>query len=293
MKAMWSSFTAWCIQQQVNATEITPEEIQKFLESRRGSAPQDELTPRHAWRVLHLLHRVVNHMASAQGRAPNRSCTRLLDASPEIRHANTERKDPVPEFLTDAQDKQLVAYLESMTPNASELNVMKKDGQWQLVRNRALVALLRGAGLTPLEARELTVAPIPSDATGAAWKIRAPATGSVKAHDAPLARWARGLIQFWMQLREELEIPGEWLLPSTKSGKQRSKTSCFNAVEDVLDAAGLHGFKGGGYVLRHTFAMRQLARPGVTEAGVAGWLGIEEGEMKRYRGVMMQAVEVV
>ena len=170
---------------------------------------------------------------------------------------------------------------------------MKKDGRWQQVRNHALVALLRGAGLTPLEARELTLASISSDATGAAWKIKAPATGAVKAHDAPLARWARGLIQFWMQLRDELEIPGAWLLPSTKSGKPLSKTSTFNAVEDVLDASGLSGFKGGGYVLRHTFAMRQLARPGVTEAGVAGWMGIEEGEMKRYRGILMEAVEVV
>ena len=290
---MWSSFTAWCIQQQVNAIELTPEEIKAFLDSRQGSAPENELTPRYAWRVLHLLHRVINHIASTKGRAPNRACTRLLDASPEIRHANTERKDPVPEFLMDAQDKQLVAYLQSMTPAASELRSLMKDGQWQLVRNRALVALLRGAGLTPLEARELTVTAISSDANGAAWKIRAPATGSVKAHDAPLARWARGIIQFWMQLREELEIPGTWLLPSTKSGKPLSKTSTFNAVEDVLDAAGLHGFKGGGYVLRHTFAMRQLARPNVTEAAVAGWMGIEEGEMKRYRGVMMEAVEVV
>ena len=294
MRTIWGAFTVWCIQQHINATEITEEELKAFLDSREGTAPSTELTPRSAWRVVHLLHRVINHMASIEGRAPNRACTRLLDSSPDLRHANSERKDPAPEFLSDAEDMQLVSFIESATPALIDLGAMKKDGRWQEVRNRTSVALMRGAGLTPLEVRELTLSSIFTDAsTGGAWKVRAPATGSVREHDAPLAKWARGTLEFWMRLREELEIPGDWLLPSTRTGKQVAKTTIFNGVEEVLDAAALHGFKGGGYLLRHTFAMRQLARPGATESFVAGWMGIDVGEMKRYRGVLMGPVEVV
>ena len=294
MRAMWSAFGAWCIQGQLDPVALTASELDAYLRSREGLAPASELTPRYAWRLINLVGRVVNYMATAQGRAPNRAATRLLDSSPAIRHANAGKKDPVPEVLSDSQDCALVSFLVSSVPT-DPLSSLARDGMWQLVRNRAGVALQRGAGLTPMEIRELTLNCVfidPDPAKGP-WKVRAPATGSVQSHDAPVARWARPLLTSWVQLRSEMGIPGDWLFPSTKSGKQWQKTAHFDGVADVLDAAGLKGFKGGSYLLRHTFAMRQLARPQNAAATVAAWMGIEEGEMKRYRGVLTAPVEVV
>ena len=95
-------------------------------------------------------------------------------------------------------------------------------------------------------------------------------------------------------MREALEVPGDWLFPSTRTGKQLSKSPQFKGCSEVLATAGLTGASatGGGYKLRNTFAIRQLAEKKNTNAEVAAWLGIDEGEMARYRRVMTSPVDV-
>lgn len=293
-RAMWMAFGAWCVQHGLDPIALTASEFDAFLRSREGSAPTSELTARYAWRLVSLVDRVVNHWAAQQGRAPNRAAAELLGSNSDLRHANSGSKDPLPEVLSDTQDRTLVAFLQSSVPQGEPPVSLSRDGLWQDIRNRTGVALQRGAGLTPLEIRMLTVNSVfvDSDPAQGPWKVRAPATGGAQAHDTPVASWARPLLTRWMQLRTELAIPGGWLLPSTKSGKQWGKTAHFDSVADVLDAAGLVGFKGGSYRLRHTFAMRQLSRVQNSEAQVATWLGIDVAEMKRYRGVMMVPVDV-
>ena len=293
-RAMWMAFGAWCIQLQLDVVALTAADLNAYLRSREGAVPASELTPRYAWRLVSLVDRVVNHWALKQGRGENRAAANLLDSNSDLRYANSGSKDPLPEILTNDQDRILVAFLQSSVPQGESSVSLCRDGLWQVFRNRTGVALQRGAGLTPLEIRMLTVSSVfvDSDPAKGPWKVRAPATGSVQAHDVPVARWARPLLTRWMQLRSELGIPGEWLFPSTKSGKQWGKTAHFDSVADVLEAAGLVGFKGGSYRLRHTFAMRQLARVENSETQVATWLGIDVGEMKRYRGLMMAPVDV-
>ena len=304
-RAMWTAFRAWCDRQNIDPVTLSTAELESYLRSREGAVPASELTPRYTLRLVTLIGRVLNHSAAVQRRAPNRSVSELLDSNPGLKHANAEKKDPLPEILSDSQDRTLVSFLESTVPapgqssadsdSDSDSESVARDGLWQVIRNRTGVALQRGAGLTPLELRMLRVDSVfvdPDPAKGP-WKVRAPATGSVQAHDAPVAKWARPILAYWIQVRAELEIPGNWLLPSTRSGKPWGKTAQFDSVADVFESAGLKGLKGGSYRLRHTFAMRQLSRPQNTEATVAAWMGIEEGEMKRYRGIMMAPVDVV
>lgn len=294
-RAMWTAFGTWCIRNNMDAANLTANELGKYLRSREGSVPASELTPRYAWRLVNLIDRVLNFAASGQGRVPNRAAAELLESNAELKHANAEAMEPLPDYLSDSQDRTLVAFLEASVPQDWKPNKLNLDTRWQDIRNRTCVALQRGAGLTPLEIRMLRVSSVffDLDTTKGPWKVRAPATGSVQAHDAPVARWARSLLTHWMQLRAELGIHGDWLLPSTKSGKQWGKTAQFDAVAEVLASAGLTGLKGGSYRLRHTFAVRQLARPECTEEKVAGWMGIDVKEMYRYRGVMMAPVDVL
>lgn len=289
-RAMWTAFGTWCIRNNIDAAKLTANELGRYLRSREGSAPTSELTSRYAWRLITLIDRVLNFSASRQGRAPNRAAAELLESDPELKQANSESMEPLPDYLSDSQDRTLVSFLEASVPKDSS-----PDALWQTIRNRTGVALQRGAGLTPLEIRMLKVSSVfmDLDATRGAWKVRAPTTGSVQAHDAPVARWAWPLLTYWMQLRTELRIPGDWLLPSTKSGKPWGKTAQFDSVADVFESAGLSGLKGGSYRLRHTFAVRQLARPECTEEKVAEWMGIDAKEMSRYRGILMAPVDVV
>lgn len=291
-RAMWMAFSDWCLRNGVGLAALTAADLYAYLQSREGSAEASELTPRYAWRLVNLVDRVLYHWAQKQGRAPNRAAAALLDSDPALKHANAESMEPTPEILTDAEDRALVSFL--------ELSVKREPGsgtalRWQDIRNRAGVALQRGAGLTPLEIRTLTASSVfvDADLSKGPWKVRAPATGSVQAHDAPVARWARPLLAYWIRLRAEAGIAGDWLLPSTKSGKPWGKTAQFDAVADVLESAGLEGRKGGSYMLRHTFAVRQLSKPQNTQAEVASWMGIDAKEMSRYRGVLMGPVDVI
>lgn len=297
-RSMWTAFSTWCVRTRVNPVALTVAELVAYLQSRQGTAPASELTPRYAWRLVNLIDRVINYWATVQGRAPNRAADELLDSDPVIQHANAENMDPTVEYMTDSEDRTLVSFLESSVPRDSgdsnpDSGILQL--RWQDIRNRTGVAMQRGAGLTPLEIRMLKVEAVVMDRDHikGLWKVRAPATGSVQEHDAPVAKWAQPLLAYWMQLRTEMGIPGEWLFPSTKSGRQWGKTAQFEAVQEVFESAGLIGLKGGSYRLRHTFALRQLARPEITAEKVAGWMGIEPGEMRRYRGVMMVPVEVV
>lgn len=293
-RAMWTAFSSWCIHMRIDPVAVSVDELEAYLRSREGSASPSELTPRYSWRLVTLVDRVVNFIAVKQGRAPNRAAAQLLDADFGLKHANAESKDPLPEVLTDAQDRMLVAFLAASVPQDAAGGAVDLACRWQDLRNRTGVALQRGAGLTPLEVRMLTVSSVfmDADVSKGTWKVRAPGTGSVQAHDAPVARWARPLLAYWLELRKELGIPGDWLMPSTKSGKQWGKTTQFDSVAEVFQAAGLLGLTGGSYRLRNTFAVRQLERPQCTEAKVADWMGVDTREISRYRSVMVGPVDV-
>jgi integrase len=229
--------------------------------------------------------RVLRYWGAQEGWGRSLAAMELLASDFELQYANRESQDPRPEVLSPQQDQTLMAFLvASFGPAVAGAGL-----RWQDVRNRTGVALQRGAGLTPLELRLLQVSSVCVDAdpVRGAWKVRVPATGSVQAHEAPVAKWARPIVAVWLQRRADELVQGDWLLPSTRTGKPWGKTSQFDSVAEVLEAADLMGFKGGSYLLRNTFAVRQLARPKVTPETVADWMGIDVREMTRYLGVLV------
>ena len=116
--------------------------------------------------------------------------------------------------------------------------------------------------------------------------------GDASARETPIAPWAGELLQHWLQVRSELKIPGDFLLPSTRTGKPWSKKSHYAESKRLFEEAGLVGQGGGTFKLRHTFAMRQLRR-GTEPEVVARWLGVEPEVMARYRQVVAGPMEVV
>ncbi|HEY5581802.1 MAG TPA: hypothetical protein VIK56_11695, partial [Rhodoferax sp.] len=100
-RAMWTAFGTWCIRNNIDATRLTAIELGKYLRSREGSVPASELTPRYAWRLVNLIDRVLNFSASGQGRAPNRAAAELFESDAELKHANAESMEPLPDYLSD------------------------------------------------------------------------------------------------------------------------------------------------------------------------------------------------
>jgi integrase len=285
---MWSAWTAWAVAQGLRIGRITATDLDAYLLSRGGA---DDLSPRYAWRLLRLVDRVLASHVSTRDLAPNRAAD-LMAARPEIRYANSHDADPLPEYLPAAEARRLVAFLSAVRPG-------RKDTArpWQEVRDRASVAVMLGAGLTPGEVRALKVADAVIEggrSRDVPWKLHVDGNGNAPARETPLASWAGQLLRHWLQVRAEQGIPGPVMFPSTRStGKRWSKMSQYLATKQVLIDANIERAEGGSFRLRHTFALRQLRR-GKSPDDVARWLGVTDPDvMARYGRVISAPIDVV
>lgn len=287
-QAMWESFAAWCLAQSpaVQLDTVDARDLHAFQAARYGRKATDQsLSPRYALRLMRLIERVLAHHAARTGSRPNRAPADWVRANPEVRYAESERADPPPEVLTPQEARQLLAHLSAARPRPGQNPAALASLPWQEVRNRASVALQLGAGLAPGDVRALTLASPVMNGVGPkarTWKLRVPANGTLRARETPVAAWAAELLHHWLQVRADSRIAGEFLFPSTRTGKPWLADSQYQCARKVLEAAGVGGRgAGGSFRLRHTFALRQLRR-GTRPEMVARWMGVEPAEMKRY-----------
>lgn len=301
---LWAVLTKWCVGQRppVRLETLSAADLQAFIDSRSGAlGPDEELSPRYVWRLLHLVDRVLQHRQRESGSLRARGGThaspaaQLLESRPDWQYANAALADPLPEHLGAAQARRLVSYLSEARPRAGARSGLRV---WQELRNRASVALQLGAGLSPGDVRAMRVGGAIVEGgrqPGLPWKLRVAADGLSPEREAPLAGWAAQLLRHWLQVRADMGIAGEWLFPSTRSGKPWGKVAQYQAVKAVLTGAGFDEdvVRGGSFRLRHTFALRQLRRGRAAEE-VARWLGVTDpAVMTRYQRVLLAPVDDV
>ncbi len=160
---MWGGFTAWCLGQSpaVTLADLSVDDLQAFQAARTGKKSADlSLSPRHALRLLRLIDRVLNHLAAERGEPLNTAAADCIAAQPEVRFAEAANADPMPEYLSVAEARHLIAFLSSARPRPSRSGIPRDAHaslSWQTLRNRASVALQLGAGLTPADVRALTL----------------------------------------------------------------------------------------------------------------------------------------
>ncbi|MDM0071466.1 tyrosine-type recombinase/integrase [Variovorax sp. J31P207] len=300
-REMWRGFQGWCLTQSppVTLESLAVQDLQAFQAARLGKkSPDLSLTPRHALRLMRLIDWVLRHRAAQSDVPPNTAASDWLAENPHVRYADAASGDPLPEVLSVAEARHLIAFLSNARPRPGA-SAARRDAHaaftWQELRNCAAVALHLGGGLTPAEVRALTLSS-PISRGGRTrdrpWKISIPANGNSPARETPIAPWAGELLQHWLQIRSERRIPGDMLFPSTATGKPWSKQSHYAATRQLLAQAGLDGNEGGTFKLRHTFAVRQLRR-GTAPGEVARWLGVEVAVMERYQHVVIGPVDVV
>ena len=273
--------------------DLTADDLRQFLAGRANLLPaSDALSDRYTWRVLRLIDRVLEVHALDNGTPPNRCAARLLASREQWQHANASQRDTLPEYLNAREAKVLVNYLSLARPRPGRASEVRS---WQSVRNITAVALHLGAGLTPGEVRTLHVAHVIVDGgsnTGMPWKLVVPGDGTNPERETPLAGWAAQLLRYWIEVRQLQGLPGPYLFPSTRSGGAWSKGSHSTLINQVLDDSGIDKtlVPGGAFRLRHTFALRQLAR-GRSREEVARWLGtVHDQVMKRYDRVLLAPV---
>lgn len=283
-RSMWDAFSTWCMAEQVALDGLTPGLIERFMAARMALG---ELSDRHAWRWLSLIDSVVHARTRSLDSGANRAAAELLADRPEWQFANAADRDPMPEHLSAAEARMLVVWL--LTGSAGYSAAGAAAGSWQALRNRCAAALQLGAGLTPGDLRAVVTAGVVMgpgrSASDVPLKVRVPAHGAVAAREVPIAPWAAKLVSQWLARRSTEALPGVVLFPGTRKGLTWSKVPQYEAVNSVLTAAGVAGPGRSGFVLRHTFALRQLRR-GHAPEDVARWLGVTDpGVMARYQRV--------
>ena len=290
-RSMWSALSAWAVSRALHLDDLRAGHFEAFLQSRGGC---EDLTARHAWRLLRLADAVQAHRAKAMGLPRNTAARQLLMATPAWRFANSADKTPLPEHLRAGEARQLVTWL--LDPASAAQGGGAPPHSWQALRNRAAVALQLGAGLTPGDIRAAEVGGVCSDGArmaGLPWKIALPAHGSTPAREAPIAPWAGRLLRTWLDTRSALQIGGSVLFPAARAGRPWGKVAQYGAAKAVLAAAGVADAEGGSFKLRHTFALRQLRRGSAPEQ-LARWMGLADvAALARYRRVLIEPAAVV
>jgi integrase len=293
-RSMWGALTAWCVGRGLALQGLGASHLEAYLHGRGGA---EDLTPRHAWRLLTLVDAVSAHHADANALPRNNAAQALLMARPDWRYANAADKTPLPEHLAADEARRLVAWL--LDPATQATAAGAPPGSWQSLRNRAAVGLQLGAGLAPGDIRLATTTGVvsgnaaPGQQAPQPWKIALPAHGGAPAREAPIAPWAGRLLQAWLQTRQSLRIGGDRLFPAAVSGRPWGKVAQYTAAKAVLTAAGLPGADGGSFRLRHTFALRQLQH-GSSPEQVAQWMGLRDAAaLARHRRLLMAPADIV
>lgn len=297
-QAMWDSFSAWCLGQapSVSLERLQLQDLQAFQQARFGRKASDRsLSPRYVLRLMRLIDRVLRHQAAQMDAAPNTAASDWINANPDVRFSEAEREDPLPEYLQLPDARLLIVHLSAARPRPGRDHDSLATMSWQEVRNRASVALQLGAGLTPGDVRALRMdSPVVHGGRvkGQAWKLQVPGNGTSQPRETPIASWAAVLLQYWLQVRHDARVAGNWLFPSTRTGNPWRPDSQYQNAQRVLQEAGMPSREGGSFRLRHTFAIRQLRR-GTAPEQVARWMGVEANEMKRYDRLLPATVDVV
>jgi integrase len=295
---MWDAFSTWCLGQSpaITLASLGLADLQAFQAARYGRKTSDlSLTPRYALRLMRLIDRVLRHHAARIDVLPNTAASDWITDNPDVRYAEAAHADPLPEYLSVGEARQLIAFLSAARPRPGPRRDAQPALSWKDLRDRVSVALQLGAGLTPGDVRALKLdSPVfeGGRVRQRPWKLHVPGDGTSAARETPIAPWAAELLQHWLTVRAEARIAGDHLFPSTRTGKQWLRHSQYEGALHVLEQAGMDSREGGSFRLRHTFALRQLRR-GTSPDQVARWLGIEPAKMKRYDRVLLGAVEVV
>lgn len=233
-----------------------------FVERCKVFETREDLTPVSRRRYLLLLDKVYSYLKTL-GWA---NTSPVLD---ELRKEG-ELEVPLPPGLGQADQEKLIVVLDALPG-------------WKGARDRAMAALLVGAGLRTHEVVGLQTGQLNShfsiEVRPGAGRVHLPHRTIV----LPEGPW-RGWLSAWEQLRAESQTPGDVLCPATQHGKPFSASGLFRRISHWFDLAGVCAEQSGANILRNTFARNALACGRYEEAEVQAFMGHQEARATaRYR----------
>jgi integrase/recombinase XerD len=249
---MFGRFLAWVAERRINFLAVTPNDILNFLELKHtnGEKAAKKLNSSIRVRYLRLLERVYTHI----GVQPNPAVHAMFD----VYKQNSAGRDKAKTVLSSAQNQAFMLALRAS--ESADVHDMA-DASWKRRRDRALQAMMLGAGLKVSEAIGIETKNVGvMDTTGSVpVTIKAQSVGGTsKTHETQLRPFAVRLVMAWMEERKQRKIPGSLLFPATLQGGRLNKATVYRHVKETLAQAGIEVPRKGGRTLRNTFAIREL-----------------------------------
>jgi len=249
--AMFGKYLRWLQQRDLDLFQVTSTDLLAFIEDGEviNGKPQPECNSRIRLRYLQLIERVYAHLQVSPNPARH-ACFDIFQSADRQRIG----RDASTAALTDSQQAAFMAALPQAAPG-------KPSAGWKRRRDRAMQALMLGAGLKVAEVVGLHVTNIgEKDSTGSIPVTISPgaAGGVVRWHQTQLRPFAVTEVQRWLEERRRLAIPGLLLFPATLQGGVLNKATVYRQVKATFARAGIAVPRQGGRTLRNSFAVREL-----------------------------------
>ncbi|MBA9846614.1 tyrosine-type recombinase/integrase [Ralstonia pickettii] len=266
--AMYGKFLKFLYAREVPLSVLTvgSAEIELFLASLTNSAGTGEPNRSTSQRYVRLISDVIDQLVSLGLRDSNPSSELLKQFS---ERGSDRSADKLPECLDADQDARLREHILHQMPTDS----------WTACRNRAMLAVYAGAGLTLYEGIHMQL----GDVDLVNGRLITPATpsGSRKSHDVPLAEWCVEPLADWTKFLRLRGGDWSYLFPSSTGGLNPAPTdeplaenSVYLLISSALVTVGYAGADKGAAILRNTYALRNLVA-NTSQNDLRSWMGLE------------------
>lgn len=208
--SMFGKLMRWLRARDIQLVHCDSAHLKDFLDEER-------LTKQHRHRYVRLLERVFDHLLSLgilneQSHNPGRIAAK--------RKVGRGHNDPT-QFLS-RQERTLV-----MRAIGKEIPVEQRLDRWQEIRDRALVAVVLGGGVKVGQVKWMTVNCID---VAVGWVEKRSGGFGGEKHRARLAPWALSALLRWLDVRAQLDLPGNALFPGGAVGPRRPPGAPMHAV---------------------------------------------------------------
>jgi len=249
---MFSKFLRWMDQWGLSLYSVNHEQIRQFLEATReiDGIEHKVLNSSIRLRYCRLLERVFTHIHIE----PNPARHAIFAAY----QTNAAGHDQPKAVLTEEQQARFMQCL----PEAVPFTLAQWDTpEWKRRRDRALLAMLLGAGLKVSEVVGIHTDMVgEKDQCGSVPVTITPRSvgGTSRQHQTQLRPFAALEVLQWREERILRQIPGELLFPANLDGKKLDKSTIYLLTKATYAKAQISVARKGPRTLRNSFAVREL-----------------------------------
>jgi len=245
---MFNNWASWIQEERLTFSTITQADLLRFIN--RTEKGKRVLNSKIAYRYLRLLERCYEH----------------LDVNPnpaQLAILNVDRahlaKDDAGRTLSDEQLERFFAALPAEAPRKRQDTPFEG---WKRRRDRAMQVVIALAGLRVSEAVGLLLSEVGRQPTleGALVLTITPDEkhDTSHEHEVTLPRDGADELLAWLEEREKLAIPGQFVFPANLTGARMTRKTVYVQMRATFERAGMDLSRSGGRTLRNTFAKRQL-----------------------------------